>query len=259
MRKKIVAIVEARLNSKRFGGKVLKKINGKEILKIILERLKLSKKIDKIVVATTNNRRDDKIIKIIKRKYNYFRGSEKNVVKRVIGAADKFNANLIVRLTADNPLIDAKAIDYMLNFYSKNTQIDYLTNNHFGNLKKRKLALGLDIIIFKKNKLKFIQTQINKLKNKRVFCEYPTLYFYTIGKKKFKIKNINMPKRFFIGKKYRLTIDTKDDYQFFLKLFSHFKWNKRYISIPDIKKILLKYPNLYKINNNIIQFQPKLK
>lgn len=150
MRKKIVAIVEARLNSKRFSGKVLKKINGKEILKIILERLKHSKKIDKIVVATTNNRQDDKIIRIIKGKYNYFRGSEKNVLKRVIDAADKFNANLIVRLTADNPLIDAKTIDYMLNFYSKNTQIDYLTNNNFGNLKKRKLALGLDIIILKK-------------------------------------------------------------------------------------------------------------
>ncbi len=259
MKKKIVAIVEARLSSKRLNGKVLKKINGKEIIKIILERLKFSKKIDHVVVATTLNRKDDRIVKTIKKKYNYFRGSERNVIKRVVDAADKFKAHIVVRLTGDNPLVDAKAIDYMLNYYLKNTKIDFLTNNHFGNLKKRKLALGLDINIINKDKLKFAQAQVKKLKNKKIFCEFPTLYFYTLGKKKFRIKNINMPKKFFIPKKYRLTIDTKDDYVFFLKLFSHFKSNNRYLNISDIKKILMKYPNLHKINNNVTQFQPKFR
>ena len=71
MKIKVAAIIEARMLSSRLPGKVLKKINNKEILKIIIERVKRSKKIDKIVVATTTNRKDDKSIsKIIKIKDN---------------------------------------------------------------------------------------------------------------------------------------------------------------------------------------------
>jgi spore coat polysaccharide biosynthesis protein SpsF len=257
MKKKIIAIVEARTNSKRLKNKVLKKINGKEIITLILQRLKVSKKIDQIVVATTNNKDDDKIIKVIGKEFDYFRGSEKNVLKRVIGAADKFKANLIVRITADNPIVDVKAIDYMINFYLKNLHIDYLTNNFFGDLNKRKLALGLDISIFKKDKLELVKKYVQKLKkNKNMFCEFPTLYFYTIGKYKFNIKNITLPERFLINKKFRLTVDTENDLKFFISLFSHFKNKKNYLDISDIKKVLLKNPKLANINNKIAQFQP---
>ena len=153
MKKKIVAIVEARLNSKRLPNKVLMKIQGREILKIILERLKYSKKIDSIVVATTKNKKDNKIENFLKKnKYNFYRGSEKNIINRIIGAGDQYNADIIIRLTGDNPLVDPKMIDYMLNFYLKDRNTDYLTNNNFGDLKKRKIAMGLDVSIFKLNK-----------------------------------------------------------------------------------------------------------
>ena len=235
----------------------MKKINGKEIITLILERLLVSKKIDQIVVATTNNKDDNQIIKVIGKKFDYFRGSEKNVLRRVIGAADKFNADLIIRITADNPIVDAKAIDYMINFYLKNLHIDYLTNNCFGDLNKRKLALGLDISIFKKDKLKLIESYVKKLKkNKNTFYEFPTLYFYTVGKKIFNIKNITLPEKFFINKKFRLTVDTENDLKFFTSLFAHFKNKKNYLNISDIKKILLKNPKLANINNEIAQFQP---
>ena len=128
MKKKILAIVEARMNSKRLYGKVLKKINGVEILKIILDRLETSKKISEVIVATSNNREDDSIVKLLnKKKFKYFRGSEKNLIKRLIGAAEKFNADIVVRLTADNPLIYSKSIDFMINFYKKNLKFDYIT------------------------------------------------------------------------------------------------------------------------------------
>jgi spore coat polysaccharide biosynthesis protein SpsF len=260
MKKKIVAIVEARLNSKRLPNKVLKKIRGKEILKIILERLKYSKKIDTIVVAITKNKKDNKLENFLKKnKYNFYRGSEKNIINRIIRAGDEYNADIIIRLTGDNPLVDPKMIDYMLNFYLKDRNTDYLTNNNFGGLKKRKIAMGLDVSIFKLNKLKIVEKLIKNLKGKKIFREYPTLYFYTLGKKNFKIKNIKLPQKFILDKKYRLTVDTIEDFKFFSKLFFYLKNEKKYLSITKIKKVLLKYPLLYKINNKVTQYKPKFR
>ena len=260
MKKKIVAIVEARLNSKRLPNKVLMKIQGREILKIILERLKYSKKIDSIVVATTKNKKDNKLENFLKKnKYNFYRGSEKNIINRIIGAGDEYNADIIIRLTGDNPLVDPKMIDCMLSFYLKDRNTDYLTNNNFGDLKKRKIAMGLDVSIFKLNKLKIVEKLIKNLKGKKIFREYPTLYFYTLGKKNFKIKNIKLPQKFILDKKYRLTVDTIQDFKFFSILFFYLKNEKKYFSITKIKKVLLKYPLLYKINNKVTQYKPKFR
>ena len=260
MKKKIVAIVEARLNSKRLPNKVLKKIRGKEILKIILERLKYSKKIDSIVVAITKNKKDNKLENFLKKnKFNFYRGSEKNIINRIIGAGDEYNADIIIRLTGDNPLVDPKMIDYMLNFYLKDRNIDYLTNNNFGDLKKRKIAMGLDVSIFKLNKLRIVEKLIKNLKGKKIFREYPTLYFYTLGKKNFKIKNIKLPQKFILDRKYRLTVDRIQDFKFFSILFFYLKNEKKYFSITKIKKVLLKYPLLYKINNKVTQYKPKFR
>ena len=260
MKKKIVAIVEARLNSKRLPNKVLKKIRGKEILKIILERLKYSKKIDTIVVAITKNKKDNKLENFLKKnKYNFYRGSEKNIINRIIRAGDEYNADIIIRLTGDNPLVDPKMIDYMLNFYLKDRNTDYLTNNNFGDFKKRRIAMGLDVSIFKLNKLRIVEKLIMNLKRKKIFREYPTLYFYTLGKKNFKIKNIKLPQKFILDKKYRLTVDTIEDFKFFSKLFFYLKNEKKYLSITKIKKVLLKYPLLYKINNKVTQYKPKFR
>ena len=118
--KKIVAIVEARLNSRRLPNKVLKKIKKKELISIVLERLKLSKKIHQIVVATTKNKKDMKLVNFLKRKkIKFFRGSEKNLFERIFNTANKFKADIIVRVTADNPFTDPDIIDYMLRNFRK--------------------------------------------------------------------------------------------------------------------------------------------
>ena len=259
MKKKILAIVEARMNSKRLYGKVLKKINGVEILKIILDRLETSKKISEVIVATSNNREDDSIVKLLnKKKFKYFRGSEKNLIKRLIGAAEKFNADIVVRLTADNPLIYSKSIDFMINFYKKNLKFDYITNNNFGNLKKRNLALGLDISLFKLKKLKLVERYARKLKNRKKYQEHPTLYFNVISNNKFKVKNIKLPKDHIVPKKFRLTIDTKEDYAFFEKLFKSINKNNKKIVPKDVNKALIENPELGKINKEVKQYVPKI-
>ena len=85
-------IIQARFNSSRFKGKVLKKINGKSILEILVIRLKKSKQIDDIIIATSNNFNDKKIIKECKKlKVKFFQGSEENVLKRFFLTAKKLS------------------------------------------------------------------------------------------------------------------------------------------------------------------------
>ena len=72
------------------------------------------------MLATTRNKIDDKIVKICKKNgINYYRGSENNVLQRIIKTSEKFNGNIIVQLTADNPIVDPEMIDYMINFFLK--------------------------------------------------------------------------------------------------------------------------------------------
>lgn len=254
MQPNIIAIIEARMSSKRLYGKVLKKINNKEVLKIIIQRLGFSKLIDKVVVATTTDKTDDKIENFLKKNnFSYYRGSLNNVLGRVVKTGEKYKADVIVRVTADNPLTDPKIIDYMLKYFLRNKKINYLTNNNFG--VSRKIAAGLDICIFTLKDLK----KINKLVNNKIYKEYPTTYFYTKGKNKFTTKDILLPKKLIIDNKYRLTLDNETDLKFFRKLFSLFK-NKinPYTKLSYIKKILTTNPSLRKINSNIKQFSPKL-
>ena len=127
MKPNIVAIIEARMSSKRLYGKVLKKINNKEVLKIIIQRLCFSKLINKIVVATSTDKADDKIISFLKKNnFFFYRGSLNNLLERVLRTGEKHKADVIVRITADNPLTDPKIVDYMLKHFLRNKKIDYL-------------------------------------------------------------------------------------------------------------------------------------
>ena len=111
---KITAVIQARLNSIRFKNKILKKIKGKEVIKILIERLKLSKEINDIIVAIPNTRSNDSLELFLKKNnINVFRGSEKNVLKRFLECSRKNNINNIVRITSDCPLIDPKILDKM--------------------------------------------------------------------------------------------------------------------------------------------------
>ena len=253
--KQVTAIIEARLNSKRLPNKVLKKIKNKEIISIILERLKTSKMIDQIVVATTNNKNDNKLIRFLnKKKIKFFRGSESNIFDRVLKTADKFEADIIVRVTADNPFTDPSIIDYMVKYFKKFKKIDFLTNNSFGNETKRNLAYGLDISIFSLNSLKLLSSQ----KKNRTLKEFPTLNYLTkYSKKNLIVKNINLPNKMIVDKKYRLTVDTNEDLKFIRKIFKHVKSTR--IKINQLRKILIKNFSFFRDNSNIKQFIPNYK
>ena len=111
--KKIICIIQARTGSSRLPGKVLLPgANNKPLLLNLYERISKSKYIDKIVIATTKLKNDFEIVKICKKNnIDYFRGSNKNVLDRYYKCALKYKASLILRVTADCPLLEYKFID----------------------------------------------------------------------------------------------------------------------------------------------------
>ena len=144
--KKTICVIQARTGSTRLPDKVLLKIKGKSILEIVIDRLKKSKKINQIILATTRKVSDKKLIKIAKEKnIDYFTGSEENVLKRFYSCSKKFNADIIVRITSDCPLVDYRLVDEMLTFYKKKNY-DYISNAI-----KPTYPDGLDVAIFNSN------------------------------------------------------------------------------------------------------------
>ena len=107
-----VAIVQARTTSARLPGKVLSDICGEPVLARVLQRATASLEIDEVVLATTTNTSDDELILIAERLgIRWYRGSETDVLSRYSGAANESKAEVIVRLTADNPLLDPSLVD----------------------------------------------------------------------------------------------------------------------------------------------------
>ena len=109
--KNIIGIVQARTGSKRLPGKVLKKIGKYSLIELLLKRLSKSKKLSKVVLATTKNKNDDYLTSLVsKLGYEVYRGSEDDVLSRYFKVAQKNSAKYIVRITGDCPLVVSKIV-----------------------------------------------------------------------------------------------------------------------------------------------------
>lgn len=115
MKDKIVAIVQARMGSTRFPDKVMQPINGTPMIGLLLRRLSESGSIDQIILATSNDRKNDPLAEYVSKEgFEIFRGSEDDVLDRYYKAAKKYKADIIVRITGDCPLIDAVVVDAVI-------------------------------------------------------------------------------------------------------------------------------------------------
>ena len=137
---KIIAIIQARMNSSRLPGKVMADICGKPSLECILERVQRARSIHQIIVATTRDPSDNVVVDLCKTlQVNCFRGDENDVLGRFWGAAKAVNAEIVVRLTADCPMIDPDVIDEVV---SKFLSADY---DYVSNTIERTYPDGLDV------------------------------------------------------------------------------------------------------------------
>lgn len=230
MKNNFVVIIQARMASKRLKGKVLMKIKNKSFLDVLILRLKKSKQISKLIVATTFNKQDNKIVQHCKNKnITYFRGSENNVLERFYLTAKKFEAKNIIRITSDCPLADPKLIDKMILIFKKNNKIQYLSN-----INPPTYPNGFDVEIFTFKILKYYY-------NKKL-TSYDKEHV-TIKMKKSKFKKMNIKNNIDLSK-FRVTLDYKKDFIFFKKLFKFINYDYN-ISLKRILNLMNTKPDLF--------------
>ena len=124
---RVVATIEARMTSSRLPGKVLMDIEGKPMLSHVIQRAKRIKCVDQVVVATTTNKTDDQVVDLAeKMDAGVFRGSEDDVLVRVLEASRKNNADIIIEITGDMPLIDSTVVDEAYRFFIEG-RYDYVS------------------------------------------------------------------------------------------------------------------------------------
>jgi spore coat polysaccharide biosynthesis protein SpsF len=236
---KFSIIVEARSGSKRLPNKILLKIKNFSFLEYLLIRLIKIKNIENFIVATTKNIKDKAIIKIAKKNnFKYFAGSEKNVLKRVLGAAKKFSCQNIIRITSDCPLIDVRIIRKAIKLF-KISNCDYLSNTI-----KRSYPDGMDVEIFKLSALK----KASRYANSSTHKEWTT-WSIIKNPKIFRIKQFISEKKFF-NPKLGLTLDYFEDYVFLKKIILFFGVNK-IIKCDEILRLLKKKKDWLKINDKV--------
>ena len=197
------AIIQARMGSFRFPGKMNEMLGGHTILEWVIYRVKKSKLTNKIILATTTNKIDE-IFLSFKKKYKIeiFCGSENNVLDRFYKAALKHEVDDIIRVCADNPFIDHIQIDDLINFYN-NSNCDYCSNNQDYRNSGYPDGFGAEILSF--NTLK----KIKKEALRDNYKEHLTLYIKD-NPEKFRINvmrakdNLNYPN-------LRFDVDTKED------------------------------------------------
>ena len=233
---KILAIIQARTSSTRLPGKVLKKILGKTLLELQIERTLRSKYIDKLIVATSLSEDDREIEKICKKiNIDCFRGSLNNVIDRFYQAAKKYSPEHVVRLTGDCPLSDPGVIDDVIDFYFSGN-FDYATNAVIPIFPD-----GLDVEIFSFKVLGEAWTNAELPSH----IEHVTPYM----RQEYKFKVGNYTGNFDYSN-LRWTVDEPEDYEFVRNIFEALYLVNSLFSWKDVLTYLKKHQDLMNINSN---------
>jgi spore coat polysaccharide biosynthesis protein SpsF len=205
MTTKTVAIVQARMGSSRFPGKMLAQLGGIPLLEWVLRRLARATALDQIVLATSDNENDNPLADLaIKLGVQVYRGSESDVLARFIGAATMTNATNVVRICADNPFIDPEEVNRLITYFAEH-QCDYACN-HQDRLGSG-YADGFGAEIFSADILKTIATLAKEPRHR----EHATLYLWD-HPKEFKLAAIRAPAELSFPE-LRFDVDTPEDLQ----------------------------------------------
>ena len=233
----IGCIIQARMGSSRLPGKVIQKIDSTSmILDYVINQVKYSKRIEKIIVATTNLIEDDMICEHLdSQKIEFFRGSSEDVLDRYYQCAREFSIDIIVRITADNPLIDPNIVDLVVDEY-KNQKCDFATNTIH-----RTFPYGTEVEVFSFEILEKAWKNAKKPSEREhvtPFIKDPNNGFILINTEYQEDRS-----------HLRYTVDRIED----LKLVKEIVKNipTRPILIQDVIELYKKRPEIFEINKNV--------
>jgi glutamate-1-semialdehyde 2,1-aminomutase len=235
---KVVAIVQARMGSTRLPNKVMKPIGGVPMIELLLARLAKSKEIDQIVLATSTDQRNTPLVEHVQRLgFTCVRGSESDVLDRYLYAARQVQAEIIVRITGDCPLIDVELVDQAVQRF-KSANVDYLSNTSPATYPD-----GLDTEVFSIQALE----QAGRESKDPFDHEHVTPYLRRADL--FKTAALTHDQDL---SSLRWTVDEPADFEVVSKVFQYFAPNMHF-SWTDVLALQRQNPNIFAVNHNIIR------
>jgi spore coat polysaccharide biosynthesis protein SpsF len=230
------AVVQARMGSSRLPGKVLLDLAGQPALLRVLDRLERCRSLDTVIVATSTLAPDDAIASLCERRgTRVFRGSESDVLDRYYRAAVQAGLSVIVRITADCPLIDPVLVDEMVGvFLSRSRDFDLVTNRH-----PLTYPDGLDVDVMSLESLRRAWSEA-KTAHQR---EHVIPYFWEAG---LRVHNVESAERLFDS--HRWTLDYPEDYELIRRIYEALQADRPSFSTPDVLAFLAEHPDLARIN-----------
>ena len=240
-KEKIIATIEARMTSTRLPGKVLLPLGGTTVLGLLIERLKRSQYLDAICVATTTNAQDDRVAALAKELgVECFRGSEADVLGRVLGAAQANKADIIVEITGDCPFTDHRVVDRGIEeFFTRS--VDYVSNA----LSVTYPRGGFEVQVFPTSVL----AEVDTLTQEPIDRTHVSYYIYQ-HPEKYRLYNFEAPQAA-RAPELRVVLDERDDYKLITKVFAELYPQNPDFSVEDVVKYLRAHPDVAALNKNV--------
>jgi len=237
---KTVATIEARMTSSRLPGKVLMEAVNKPMLELMVERLQRVPSLDAIAIATTRNAADQPIIDLARHLgVGVHRGSEEDVLARVFDTARAHNADVIVELTGDCPLIDPEIVEQTIQHHLQ-AGVDYTSN-----ILTRAYPIGMDTQVFATS----ILADVARRTDDPTDHEHVSLYIYR-HPELYSLSNVIAPAAL-TRPELRLTLDTAEDLTLIRAVFAGLYPQNPEFTLADIFNFLAKNPDIARVNENI--------
>lgn len=241
--RRVVVIVQARMTSTRLPGKVLMDLAGKPMLERQLERLACCERVDELVLATTANAADDPVAELAARlDVRVHRGSEHDVLDRYAGAARAAQADVVVRVTSDCPLIDPLETDLVV--AALDTDVDYAAN-----VLERDLPRGLDVEALWRDTLE----RVDRMATSPAAREHVTYFIHTERPDLFALRAVRRP---FDAADLRWTVDTPEDLALVRRLYDELGLAERPLPLADVIAHVRAHPDIAALNASIAQKAP---
>ena len=244
---KIVAIIQARMDSTRLPGKVLVNIAGVPMLQRIIDRVSVTPSVDEVIVATSDKKENDKLCEWLEGfpEVGLFRGSENDVLDRFYKCARYHEADIIIRITADDPLKDASIIEYAINYLLPRKHLDYCSNTILSTYPE-----GLDIEIIRFSALERAWKEATLFSER----EHVTPYIWK-NQNLFNIHNFVYSKNL---SSWRWTVDKPIDISFMERIYTHFE-GEPLVNFEKVIEYLECNPEIITINQAIPRNEGYLK
>lgn len=239
---KIDATIQARLGSSRLPGKVLAPILGKPLIEYQIERIRRSKIINRVLIATTTNPQDDAIVELAQRLgCECFRGSEDDVIGRVLGSLNHFEIEVNAEFQGDNSIPDPQIIDQVLGYYLDHCdKFDYVTNSL-----KTTYPPGLEVSVYPRWVLADAEARIVE----PLLREHVGIHIYQ-HPERYRVKNLEAPPEF-RRPNLHLEVDTQEDFDLITTIYEHFMPINPEFSLADMIAFTDANPDLARGNENV--------